>query len=231
MNEKGKFNFGIRYIHLGLHLFLWRNLCNWCAARSQNISMRFESARDVLFIPVWQRFSPLEKENRIRDGKSTGFTPPLRDFTHVHVHAHKHTRIQTHTHTTFSTRIFRIYVAFQRARKTVGLLSHKCFIYTRTFPHVTTARVFKNSRLQTRSCYSYRLSQRTRIAEISDECAEEISEGVCQVVALLRMSLYRLVHFYGIFDTLRCHACVPTYRKTYIAEVICAIEPDIFVAG
>lgn len=145
-----EFNFEVRYIHLGCNsLFV-----TWLVRSSQ--SKYFDAFRASSRCSIYSgltAFLPLEKENRIRGGKSTGFTPPLSDFTHVHVHVYRHTRtrLSAHAH-------IRIHVAFSvHAKSWVYSLTSVLYAHFPSRHH--RKRVFKNSRLQTRSYCFFRCEQ------------------------------------------------------------------------
>jgi len=85
-------------------LFLWYNLSALFAVK---IFRCVSSQFPMFYLFRFDSVSLPEKENKIRGGKSTEFTPPLNDFTHAHVHVYRHTRtrLPAHAH-------IRIHVAF-----------------------------------------------------------------------------------------------------------------------
>lgn len=133
--------------------------CAIDAVRSENISVRFEGSRCTIYSGLTAFLPP--REGKSSQGWKIDGIHFTRLYTRTHLHVHRH--VFQHTH---------IFASMSRSACTQsrGFTLSQVFC-TRTFLRVTAARVFKNSRLQTRFCCSYvrTFVARTRIAEISEE--------------------------------------------------------------
>lgn len=140
------------------------------------------------------------------------------------IHMYMYTLYRPHTHTSSSTCTYSHPCrAIQCARKIAGLLSHKCFVRALSFapPPRDFSKIHAYKRDFTVAICICVLSREQRLRKSPRNAPRMCRQfffffyqGACQVIALLRVSLYRLAHFYGIFDTLRRrHARVPTCRK------------------
>lgn len=187
--------------------------CNRRNIRSQNISVRFEpGSRDTVYSSLIALLA-LERENRIRGGESTGFTPRLYTCTFTR---NRHTRTRySHPHS--------------RSACTQNHWVHSLtsVSYARSPLRHRRKRAQKFTPTNTILPFLCTFVAKTRITEITGLGNRETPEkcvgggvyrGACQVIALSQVLLYRLAQFYGIFDTLWRHACIPTCRKLILQK-------------